>query len=87
MQNRLHPNALGLSLALLSGLCMLLLGLFGLMGLYEGAVQMMSDWHLFFSVDAVGILTGILEGAFWGYVLGGLTAVFYNWFVPEGQRE
>lgn len=87
MQNRLNPNALGLSLALLSGLCILLLGLFGLLGLYEGAVQRMSDWHLFFSTDAVGILTGILEGAFWGYVLGALTAVFNNWFVPEAPRE
>ncbi|MCS3676279.1 hypothetical protein GGP72_000175 [Salinibacter ruber] len=87
MQNQLHPNALGLSLALLSGLCMLVLGLFGLLGIYEGAVQMMTDWHLFFSADAVGILTGILEGAFWGYVLGVLTAVFYNWFVPGTRSE
>lgn len=85
MNTRLDPNALALSLALLSGLCMLILGLFGLMGIYEGAVQMMADWHLFFSADAVGILTGILEGAFWGYVLGGLTAVFYNWFQPEDR--
>jgi hypothetical protein len=66
---------------------MLVLGLFGLIGVYEGAVQMMVDFHLFFSVDAVGILTGILEGAFWGYVLGGLTAAFYNWFMPEAPRE
>lgn len=87
MTTRLNSNALGLSLALLSGLCMLVLGLFGLMGVYEGAVQMMVDFHLFFSVDAVGILTGILEGAFWGYVLGALTAAFYNWFVPGARGE
>lgn len=87
MTSQLNPNALGLSLALLSGLCMLVLGLFGLMGVYEGAVRMMVDFHLFFSVDAIGIVTGILEGAFWGYVLGALTAVFYNWFVPEGSLE
>lgn len=87
MTAQLNSNALGLSLGLLSGLCMLVLGLFGLIGVYEGAVQMMVDFHLFFSVDAVGILTGILEGAFWGYVLGGLTAAFYNWFMPEAPRE
>lgn len=87
MTAQLNSNALGLSLGLLSGLCMLVLGLFGLIGVYEGAVQMMVDFHLFFSVDAVGILTGILEGAVWGYVLGGLTAAFYNWFLPEAPRE
>ena len=43
--------------------------------------------NLFVSVAAVGILTGILEGAFWGYVLGALTAVFYNWFVPGTRGE
>lgn len=66
---------------------MLVLGLFGLLGFYGGAVNMMVDAHLFFSIDTVGILTGILEGAFWGYVFGGLAALFYNWFVPETQRE
>ncbi|WP_263790036.1 hypothetical protein [Salinibacter sp.] len=87
MTTRLDPNGLGLGLALLSSLSMLVLGLFGLIGVYEGAVQMMVDFHLFFSVDAVGILTGILEGAFWGYVMGALTAVFYNWFMPEPRSE
>lgn len=87
MQARLNPNALGLSVALLSALCMLVLGLFGLIGFYEGAVTMMEDVHLFFSVDAVGIVTGILEGAIEGYILGGLTGLFYNWFLPEAQQN
>lgn len=83
MQNRLNANALGLSIAFLSGLCMLILGIFGLLGIYEGAVTMMEEVHLFFSVDALGIIFGIIEGAVWGYILGGLIGVFYNWFVPE----
>jgi hypothetical protein len=37
------------------------LGILGNMGFYMGAVEMMSKWHMFFSLTLFGILTGMIE--------------------------
>ena len=81
MENKLNAKAFGYSLAIISALCMLLLGIAGNIGVYTGAVEMMQEAHLFFSLDILGIITGMIEGAIWGFIAGWFIVVFYNKFV------
>jgi hypothetical protein len=61
MDNRLNALALGYAGAIISGIGMLLLGILGNLGIYTGAVGMMQQWHIFFSLSPLGIITGIIE--------------------------
>tara|TARA_Y100000310_G_C20621482_1_gene783556 strand:+ start:1096 stop:1341 length:246 start_codon:yes stop_codon:yes gene_type:complete len=72
--------ALGYSVSLFSALVMLLMGIFGNLGLYLNGVEAMAQWHVFFSLSIVGILSGILEGAIIGFVIGYSIGLFYNKF-------
>lgn len=65
---KLNPLALGIAGAVISAVCMLLLGILGNLGIYSGAVGMMQKWHMFFSLDIVGIITGIIEAAVISFV-------------------
>ncbi len=80
MEQKLNAMALGYSLAILSGLCMLVFGVFGYLGWYMGAVESMMQMHMFFSLSIGGIITGIVEGAVWGFISGWLLGYFYNMF-------
>jgi hypothetical protein len=77
---KLNERALGYSLAIVSALCMLLLGVLGNLGIYTGAVEMMSQWHLFFSLSTGGILAGMVEAAIISFIIGWLIAWVYNNF-------
>ena len=57
----LKPSAFGFSLAVLSALVMLLLGLFGRIGIYMGAFEMMRQWHMFFHQALVVWVQGWLK--------------------------
>lgn len=72
-----RPLALPLAAAVLSAACMIALGN---LGIYEGAVEMMEQWHLFFDLSLAGILVGALEGAAAGLALAGALAWLYNVF-------
>ena len=80
MVQKLNAKALGYSVAVLSGLCMLSLGILGNLGIYMGAVEMMGRWHMFFSLSIGGIIAGIIEALIFGFVIGWLIAYFYNKF-------
>ena len=80
MRKGLKPNALGLSLALISALGMLLLDIAGNLGIYTGAVEMMTQWHMFFSLTIWGIIAGMIEAGVWSFLEGWLNAWFYNKF-------
>ena len=80
MAQKLNEKALGYSLAIIAGLCMLLLGILGNFGIYLGAVEMMQTWHMFFDLSVVGIIGGIIEAAVISFIAGWLIAVFYNKF-------
>lgn len=56
-------KALTIASATLSAAVMLGLGLLGNLGVYDGAVTMMAQWHLFFDLSPVGILAGMVEAA------------------------
>jgi hypothetical protein len=81
MAEKLNELALGYAGAIVSAACMLLLGLLGSIGLYMGAVGMMSQWHMFFSLDIVGIITGMIEAAIIGFVFLYAFGWVYNKFV------
>lgn len=78
--NQLDATAFAAASAVVSAAIMLLLGVAGALGLYEGAVQMMEQWHLFFSPTVVGTVGGMIEGAIVGYVIAWTVAWLYNAF-------
>ncbi|MFC7130508.1 hypothetical protein [Haloferax chudinovii] len=78
----MHLDALALAgaAAVVSAVVMLLLGVFGAIGVYEGAVAMMEQWHLFFEPTVVGTVAGMVEAAVISFVLVYAVAWLYNLF-------
>lgn len=76
----LAPLPLAAAAATVAGVVMLLLGLFGAVGVYEGGVEMMEQWHLFFTPTLVGTLAGILEAVIITGVFTYVFAELYNRF-------
>ena len=85
--NKLHALNLGYAGAIVSALVMLLLGILGNLGIYEGAVEMMAAWHLFFSLSVVGIIGGMIESAVISFVLLYLFAITYNWLIEREKTN
>ena len=79
--DKLNSLAFGASAAIVAGLSMLILGILGNIGVYKGAVEMASQWHMFFSLTPVGILTGIIEGAIISFVFFYIFGWTYNKFI------
>ena len=78
MKSRLNPVALGVSGAIVAAAVMLLLGILGNFGIYGGAVEMMAQWHMFFSLSPLGIVSGMIEAAVISFVLLFALAVVHN---------
>jgi hypothetical protein len=66
---KINALAASYTAAIISGALMLLLGIFGNLGWYMGAVNAMMQWHAFFSLSVLGIITGILEAAVISFVI------------------
>ncbi len=77
---KLNPLALGGAAAILAALIMLLLGILGNIGVYTGAVDMMQQWHVFFSLSIGGIIAGMAEAAVISFVFVYLFGFIYNKF-------
>lgn len=80
---KLNKLAFGYASAITFGLSMLVLGILGNLGIYMGAVNQMLEWHLFFSLDILGIITGILEAAVISFIFGYLFGFIYNKFIKS----
>lgn len=78
MNDKLNALAFGAAAAIVAALSMLILGLLGNLGMYTGAVSMMEQWHMFFSLTAFGIFTGMIEAAVISFVFLAIFAVLYN---------
>ena len=78
--------ALGYAGAIISAVCMLLLGALGNLGLYTGAVAMMSEMHMFFSLSIGGIISGMIEAAIMGFIILYAFAVVYNMFATKNEE-
>ncbi|MFC7020268.1 MULTISPECIES: hypothetical protein [Haloarcula] len=77
---RLDPLPFAAAAATVAAVIMLLLGLFGAIGVYEGGVEMMEQWHLFFTPTPAGTIAGILEAVIITGVFTYLFAEMYNRF-------
>lgn len=78
---KLNALALGYAAAIVAAVIMLLLGILGNLGIYTGAVDMMRQWHMFFSLSIVGIIAGMIEAAVISFVFVYIFGWFYNRFV------
>jgi len=81
MAEKLNSLAFGASAAIVAALSMLILGILGNIGLYKGAVEMMTQWHMFFTLSPLGIITGMIEGAVISFLFFYIFAWVYNKFV------
>lgn len=72
------PLALAGAAAIVAAVAMLLLGIMGNIGVYTSAVEMMQQWHMFFSLSIGGIIAGIFEGAAITFVFVYLFGFIYN---------
>jgi hypothetical protein len=50
----------------------------GNLGVYTGAVEMMRQWHVFFTLSIGGIIAGMFEAAVITFVFAYLFAFIYN---------
>lgn len=78
--NKLNSMALGYAGALVSSVTMLLLGVFGSMGIYSGASGMMQEMHMFYSPSFGGIAGGMIEAAVIGFIFAYAFGWIYNKF-------
>jgi hypothetical protein len=74
------PLALGGAAAIVAAIIMLLLGILGNVGIYTGSVEMMQQWHMFFSLSIGGIIAGMVEAAVITFVFVYLFGLLYNKF-------
>ncbi len=81
MTEKLNSLAFGISAAIVAALSMLILGILGNIGVYKGAVEMMTKWHMFFTLSPLGIITGMIEAAVISFVFFYIFAWIYNKFV------
>jgi hypothetical protein len=81
MTEKLNSFAFGASAVIVAALSMLILGILGNIGVYKGAVEMMTQWHMFFSLTPFGILTGMIEAAVISFLFFYIFAWIYNKFV------
>lgn len=75
---KLNAKALGYAAAIISAICMGLLGILANLGIYTGAAKQMREWHMFFSLSIGGIITGMIEAAIIGFIFGYAFAWIYN---------
>lgn len=78
MSKELNPIVFGYSGAIVSAIGMFLLSIAGNIGIYTGAVEMMKQWHMFFSLSIGGTIAGMVEAAIFGFVFVYLLIYFYN---------
>ncbi len=72
--------ALAGAAAIVAAIVMLLLGILGNIGVYTGAVEMMQQWHVFFSLSIGGIIAGMFEAAVITFIFVYLFGFIYNKF-------
>ena len=78
MKDKLNTIAFGTAAAIIAAFSMLVLSIAGKLGIYTGAVEMMSQWHMFYSLTLIGIITGMLEAAIISFVFFALFAWVYT---------
>ena len=78
---KLNKLALGYAAAIISAAGMFSIGILASLGLYTGAAQQMMQMHMFFSLNVLGMITGIIEAAILAFMGGYVFAWLYNKFI------
>jgi len=78
MNTKLNALVFGYATALIAAIIMLALGILGNLGIYLGAVEMMEQWHMFFSLSFLGIVGGMIEAVIISFIFAFLFGSFYN---------
>ncbi|MDP3989375.1 MAG: DUF5676 family membrane protein [bacterium] len=76
--NTLDPIKFASAGAITSAICMLVLSIASPMGMYEGAMNMMRQWHMYYNISTSGILIGMLEAVVISFVFFYIFATIYN---------
>ena len=79
-KQKLDERAFAYTLAVISAGFVVLITVFSYLGLYLGAVASMIRWHMFYTLDPLGIVLGIAESSIWGLFTGYAIAWVYNKF-------
>ena len=79
-KQRIDERGLAYAMAAIFGGLMILITIFSYLGLYLGAVASMIRWHMFYTLDLLGIIAGTVEAAIWGLFAGYAIAWIYNKF-------
>ena len=72
--------ALAGAAAIIAAAVMLLVGVLGAIGVYQGGVEMMQQWHLFFEPTVFGIIAGMIEAVIATFAFVYAIALLYNAF-------
>ncbi len=78
MNGKMNTLAFGIAAAITAAFSMLVLSVAGKLGTYTGAVEMMSQWHMFYSLAPLGNMTGMAEAAIISFVFLFLFAWIYK---------
>ncbi|PIP61005.1 hypothetical protein COX00_00125 [Candidatus Uhrbacteria bacterium CG22_combo_CG10-13_8_21_14_all_47_17] len=73
-----NANKLGLAGALTAAFFMLVLSLLNSVGLYQGATQQMRAWHMWYTPNFGGTITGMIEAAVITYIVLFVFTSVYN---------
>lgn len=65
---KLQAQRFSIAGAIFAALGMLLLSIANTLGVYQGAVSMMEQWHMFYSPTVGGTIAGMIEAAIITYV-------------------
>lgn len=80
LKTQCSPLALAYTLAILFSACVLLYSIFRLAGLFPEAAKLMQICLFSYSLTIFGIITGMVEAAVWGMIIGLVAAKLYNKF-------
>ena len=87
MNGKLNTLAFGTTAAIVAAFSMLVLSVAGKIGIYIGAVEMMSQWHMFYSLTLPVIIIGMIEAAIISFVFFVLFAWVYNMLAGRATTQ
>ncbi len=77
---KLNALSLGYAGAILSAIWMLIMGVLGNFSIALSAIEIMKAHHIFFSLSAAGIISGMIEAAIFSFVALFVFGWLYNKF-------
>ena len=87
MGKELNEVAVGLSIGILSAVCIFVLGILGFGGMMQQRVMAMQQWHMFFSLSPAGIILGMIEAFIVWFIGGYVFAWLYNQLAKKLEKK